>query len=485
MNKEMAYVLAIDFGTSGCRSAIYNEKLEMLHVAIAEYPLIVLSEKEIEQDADLWWQRALETMEKALTEGPVPANQIQAISISSQGIATVPIDEDGNTLDNAISWLDGRAEEEVAMLEARYGSEALYQRTGKRLSPPYTLSKLIWFRDHRKEIYDKAWKILLPMDFIQFKLSGKCVTDHTMAGGTMYYDIAAQKWDDGILEDNGLHKEKLSEIAWAGEVIGKILPEVADKLGLSRDVLIVNGAQDQKCAALGAGAAQDVAAISLGTASAIAQLSHVPVRDEQMRIPFFSYVRENVWDMEGVISTAGSAYNWFCKEFGGGRSFNELNELAAQVKLPNACMFYPYLAGACAPHWGDPTGCFIGLSLNTGLGHAARAVMEGIAFCIRENLEVMALSCGNARQIRLYGGGSKSELWCQIIADVTGIPVVRLSSSETALAGAAMLAFSALGVKTPDSLSVVREFTPDPETAAIYEEAYLKYERVRKACFES
>ena len=254
----MAYVLAIDFGTSGCRSAIYNEKLEMLHVAIAEYPLIVLSEKEIEQDADLWWQRALETMEKALTEGPVPANQIQAISISSQGIATVPIDEDGNTLDNAISWLDGRAEEEVAMLEARYGSEALYQRTGKRLSPPYTLSKLIWFRDHRKEIYDKAWKILLPMDFIQFKLSGKCVTDHTMAGGTMYYDIAAQKWDDGILEDNGLLKEKLSEIAWAGEVIGKILPEVADKLGLSRDVLIVNGAQDQKCAALGAGAAQEI-----------------------------------------------------------------------------------------------------------------------------------------------------------------------------------------------------------------------------------
>ena len=481
----MAYVLAIDFGTSGCRSAIYNEDLQMLHVAIAEYPLIVLSEKEIEQDADLWWQRALETMEKALTEGPVSPAEIKAISISSQGIATVPIDKQGNTLDNAISWLDGRAEEEIAMLEARYGSEALYTRTGKRLSPPYTLSKLIWFKNHRSEIYEKAWKILLPMDFIQFKLSGKCVTDHTMAGGTMYYDIAAQKWDEGILADNGLDKEKLSQIAWAGEVIGKILPEIADKLGLSRDVLIVNGAQDQKCAALGAGAAQDVAAISLGTASAIAQLSHVPVQDPQMRIPFFSYVKENVWDMEGVISTAGSAYNWFCKEFGGGKTFDELNALAEQVKLPNVCMFYPYLAGACAPHWGDPTGCFIGLSLNTGLGHAARAVMEGIAYCIRENLDVMALSCGKAKQIRLYGGGSKSDLWCQIIADVTGIPVVRLSSSETALAGAAKLAFSALNIATPDSLPVIREFIPDPNNTAIYETSYQKYERVRKACFEA
>lgn len=481
----MAYVLAIDFGTSGCRSAIYDEKLQMLHAAIAEYPLIVLSEKEIEQDADLWWQRALETMEKALTQGPVAPSQIQAISISSQGIATVPIDENGKTLDNAISWLDVRAEEEVAMLEARYGSEALYARTGKRLSPPYTLSKLIWFKNHRKEIYDKAWKILLPMDFIQYRLSGKCVTDHTMAGGTMFYDIAAQKWDKALLEENGLDMGKLPDIAWAGEVIGKILPEVADNLGLSRDVLIVNGAQDQKCAALGAGAAQDVAAISLGTASAIAQLSHVPVQDPQMRIPFFSYVRENVWDMEGVISTAGSAYSWFCKEFGGGRSFNELNALAEQVKLPNAAMFYPYLAGACAPHWGDHTGCFMGLSLNTGLGHAARAVMEGVAYCIRSNLEVMALSCGKAKQLRLYGGGSKSDLWCQIIADVTGIPVVRLSSSETALAGAAKLAFSALDIQVPESLPVAQEFLPDPDTSAFYECSYEKYEQVRKACFES
>ena len=204
-----------------------------------------------------------------------------------------------------------------------------------------------------------------------------------------------------------------------------------------------------------------------------------------MRIPFFSYVQENVWDMEGVISTAGSAYSWFCKEFGGGKSFDELNALAEQVPLPNAAMFYPYLAGACAPHWGDPTGCFIGLSLNTGLGHAARAVMEGIAYCIRSNLEVMAVSCGKAKQIRLYGGGSKSDLWCRIIADVTGIPVARLSSSETALAGAAKLAFSAIGVETPNALDVVKEFMPDPNNVAIYNKSYLRYEQVRKSCFES
>ncbi|MEA4950624.1 MAG: FGGY family carbohydrate kinase [Petrimonas sp.] len=481
----MPHVLAIDIGTSGCRSAIYNEDLEMICVSTAEYPLIVLSEKEIEQDADIWWRKALATMEEVLSKEPIVSKEIKAISISSQGIATVPIDKDGNALDHAISWLDSRAEEEIKMLEKRYGSKALYDRTGKRLSASYSLSKLIWFRNHRQDVYNKAWKILLPMDFIQFKLSGKCVTDHTMAGGTMYYNIADQKWDKAILDDNNLDVKKLADIAWAGDVIGYILPEIANKFGLSHDVLIVNGAQDQKCAAFGAGAAQDIAAVSLGTASSIAQLSDTIIKDPQMRIPFFSYIKESVWDMEGVINTAGSAYNWFKREFGSGYSFDDLNTLASKVTLPNACMFYPYLAGACAPNWGNPTGCFIGLSLNTGLGHAARAVMEGVAYGIKENLEVMAFSCSKAKQIRLYGGGSKSDLWCQIIANITNIPVARLSSSETALAGAAKLAFTSLGVSTPNSLAVAKEFVSDADAVEIYNTSYLKYEQIRKICFES
>jgi xylulokinase len=481
----MPYILAIDFGTSGCRSAIYNENLEMLSVAVAEYPLIVLSEKEIEQDANLWWQRALETMNRVLADGPVSPKDIRAISVSSQGISTVPIDIEGKPLDNAISWLDSRAEEELTLLEQRYDIKELYERTGKRLSPFYTLSKLIWFKNHRKDIYEEAWKILLPLDFIQYRLSGKCVIDHTIAGGTMYYDVSRQDWDEAILNDNDLSIEKFSRIAWSGEVIGYILPELADMLGLSRKVLIINGAQDQKCAAFGAGAAQDIATVSLGTGTCIVQLSSKPVKDPLMRIPLFSYVKKNVWDMEGVINTSGSAYSWFCREFGGGRSFEELNTLAAEVAPPNTCIFFPYLAGGCSPHWGEPVGCFYGLSLNTSFGHAARAVMEGVAYGIRENLEVMALSCGQAKQIRLYGGGSKSELWCQIIADVTGIPVAQLSSSESALAGAAKLAFSALDIDTPESLPIAKEFAPDKERTELYDMSYEYYEQVRKSCFEN
>ncbi len=472
----MSHVMAIDFGTSGCRSAIYNENLEMLCVSTAEYPLILHSEKEIEQDAELWWQCCLQTMRKAIEDAPIPASSIRSISISSQGIAFVPIAEDGHVLYNAISWLDTRAEKELADIEQRYGGQAIYQRTGKRLSPLYTLPKLIWFKEHCKDVYAQAWKILLPLDFIQFKLSGKCVCDHTMAGGTMFYDAQTRSWAKDILDDYGLDIAKLPDIAWSGEVIGTILPDVAEKVGLSKDVLIVNGAQDQKCAALGAGAAECTAAVSLGTGACIAQLSTVPISDPDMRIPFFSYTKEGLWDFEGVINTAGSAYSWFRNVFGDGKSFPELNELAEGISLPNHTFFYPFLAGSSSPYWGEATGSFYGLSLNTGFGHMVRAVMEGIAYNIRANLDLMGRICKRATEIRLYGGGSKSPLWCQIIADVTNIPVVTLSSSETALAGAAMLAYAPLECLSLASLPTAAVYTPSSEAVAMY--GYQKYEAV-------
>ena len=485
MNKTMAYVLALDFGTSGCRSAIFDENLKMLCLATQEYPLIVRSEREIEQDADLWWQCTLNTMCEAVAQAPVDSRDIRAISISSQGISFVPIDKAGNALCNAISWLDSRAIDELEALEKRYGKAFLYRRTGKRLSPAYTLSKLMWFRANAKALYDKTWKILMPLDYIQFRLTGRCMCDHTMAGGSMYYDVRTQTWADDLLTDLGIAREKLPDIAWAGEPVGMLLHEVASRVGLSGDVLVVNGAQDQKCAALGAGAACDTAAISLGTGSCIAQLASAPTEDPLMRIPFFSYVRKGLWDLEGVINTAGSAYSWFRNEFAGNRSFDAINEAAAGVALPNPVKFYPYLAGSSSPHWDDAVGCFTGFSLNTGLGNAARAVMEGIAYNIRANLEAMASVCERAKELRLYGGGSKSDLWCTIISEVTGTPVVRLSSSETALAGAAMLAFRALDCPVPASLAPGARFMPDPRRVKIYDECYREYEQLRARYFAS
>ena len=481
----MPYVLTIDFGTSGCRSAIYNENLDMLCVSVEEYPLIVHSEAEIEQDANIWWEKAKATIKNVVSSSGINVKEIRSLSISSQGIAFVPIDRQGNTLSNAISWLDTRAQSETEEIEARYGMPEIYQRTGKRISGVYSLPKLIWFKNNCTEIYNAAWKILLPLDYIQFKLSGRCVTDHTMAGGTMFYNVQTQQWDTEILDTYGLDVQKLPEIAWAGTTIGTISPDVAEELGLCKELVIVNGAQDQKCAALGAGASQEVAAISLGTGTCLAQISSSPRPDTKMRVPFFSYVREGQWDLEGVINTAGSAYSWFQRELGGQQSFDVLDAEAAGVHLPNSVLFYPYLSGVSSPHWGEGTGTFTGLSLSSTTGHMARAVMEGIAYNIRENLDAMGEVCGKAKEIRLYGGGSKSLLWCQIIADITNIPVTRLCSSETALAGAAILAYAPLKVPVPFSLDCADVIKPQSDMVNMYNEAYQHYEQTRQKYFNS
>lgn len=479
----MPYVLAMDFGTSGCRSAIYDEKLQLLCVAAQEYPLIVHSESEIEQDANIWWEKAKATIQKVVADSGIDTKEIRSISISSQGIAFVPIDRNGNTLSNAISWLDTRAHVQTEEIQSRYGMQEIYQRTGKRISNVYSLPKLVWFKNNRSEIYNASWKILLPLDYIQFKLTGRCVTDHTMAGGTMFYNVQTQKWDTEILNTYGLDVHKLPEIAWAGTVIEKISPKVAKELGLSEETLIVNGAQDQKCAALGAGASQEVVAISLGTGSCLAQISSSPRPDSNMRIPFFSYVRQGQWDLEGVINTAGSAYSWFQRELGKDSSFDSLDASASEVKLPNSVLFFPYLSGVSSPYWGEGTGTFTGLSLLSTNGHMARAVMEGIAYNIRENLDAMAEVCGKAKEIRLYGGGSKSALWCQIIANITNIPVTRLCSSETALAGAAILAYMPLNVSVPFCLKSADTITPQLDMVAMYDKSYQHYEQIRRKYF--
>lgn len=477
----MSLVLAIDFGTSGCRSAIYDDKLNMLDCSVEEYPLIVLSDNEIEQDANVWWDKAKKTIKEVVSRCKNPQS-IKAVSIDSQGIGLVPVDKEGNTLYNCISWLDTRCTEETEDIETRFGRKKIYRYTGKRISSLYSLPKYIWFKNRMPEVYEKTWKFLLPMDYIQFKLSGKCVTDYTMAAGTMFYNVEKQAWDEEILGAYGLDKDKLPEIKWAGDVIGTILPEVAEETGLSRDAVIVNGAQDQKCAAYGAGASETSATISLGTGSVISRIADRPMTDPGMRIPFFSYLEPDTWDIEGVINTAGSAYSWFRKEFAENYDFDELNKLASGIELPNQTMFFPSLSGAGSPRWDNSTGTFTGMSLLTGKGHLARAVMEGIAYSIRENIEVVDSICGKTNELRLFGGGSKSSLWCQIIADVNNIEVICLLSSETALAGAARLAYKALNVKT-EALPEAKRYAPNPENVEMYELCYERYKELNDRFF--
>ena len=477
----MSLVLSIDMGTSGCRSAAFDQELNLLAMARGDYPLEILSERQVEQDANLWWEAVKSTVREVTAQLGQRRLEIRSIGISSQGISIVPIDREGNPLAKAISWLDTRAEQETAELKARFGRRQIFQKTGKRLSPTYTLPKLIWMAKHAERLYQQADRFLLPLDFIQNKLCGNITTDHTMAAGTMMYGTASQTWLEELLEPWGIDRGKLPEIAWAGTAVGQILPHMAQELGLPRETIVALGAQDQKCAAYGGGVSEDTVTVSLGTGSCIAKLLRSPESGGNTTIPVFSYLSPGWWEAEGVINTAGSALQWFRDKFAPQASFDRLTEMAAEAET-GTLQFYPYLSGGASPAWAQGPGAFMGISLRTGIPECVRAIMEGVAYHIRANVDAMDGMGEKANILHLFGGGAQSEAWCQIIADVTGRTVKRLRSCETALAGAARLAYRALGVQT-ESLPAEQEWEPSPKRAAAYEAAYRKYEAMRERCF--
>ena len=442
----MAMYLAVDLGTTGCRSIVFDSQLRQISDSYREYGLITLENGWVEQDARLWWELTKETVREAVGKAGIPAETIRGMSVSSQGITLVPVDNEWNPLCNALSWLDVRAKSQAEKIEQDLGRVQMYQLTGKNIDAAYFLPKLLWLREKRPEIYRKAYKFLMPMDFLTAKLTGKCVTDHSMASGTLLYDIKAKCWNSQILQRYELEEGKLPELRWSGEKAGTLLPKAAKELGLPENCIVAVGAQDQRCASLGAGLKKGVMTISLGTAGSVCRYWDEPRIEKGGGAGWSAFVNENSWVTEGVVNTAAACLRWvrdtvFC---GGGYDVINLEASEAAPK-GGEVLFYPYLEGAGYPeYYKDAQGCFYGLSLAAKRGDLALAVMEGIAFQIRDILERMS-AYEDVHTIVLFGGGARSELWSQIISDVTELELRVPATPEAAGAGAAVLAGIATG----------------------------------------
>ena len=480
----MNYVVAVDLGTSGCRSAIYDADLNMRSISSVQIPILNLSSRQVEQNPEDWWNGLVQTVREAVSMAHVAPRDIRAISISSQGISIVPIDVHGVPLRNAISWLDSRPERQTEKLLERHSFEELYRLTGKRASEIYSLPKYQWIMEEEPEIYKKTYKFLLPLDYLILKLCGKCCTDHTCAGGTMCYDIEKQTWAKDLMDDCGLSLEHFPEICWSGTALGGLSPAAASSLGLSENTVVVMGAQDQKCASFGAGLNANSITVSLGTAACIEALIPRPQGDPQCRIPLFSYLSPNAWVLEGLLSSGCVCYSWFKDILGPQTDFAHMD--ASILNAPaqdRPVFFYPYLSGESSPNWRENFGHFARLSLATTAGHMARSILEGIACALRGNLEAMRDMLPGSQELHLFGGGAKNPVFCQIIADVTNKSVSAYSHMETALVGAAMLAMQGVGLAPNLTPRNVRRYAPDIRAVARYNEYYLEYEDLRSKLF--
>ena len=396
-----------------------------------------------------------------------------------QGITVVPVDKALNPLCNALSWLDVRAEEETAPIIEDVGFDAMFLHTGKPVDACYTLPKILWLKKHRPEIFENAWKFLMPMDYLIGKLTGKCVTDHSMASGTLFYDIKELCWSDKVLNYYGIPAEKLPELCWSQEAVGTVLPEVAAELGLDENCVVAVGAQDQKCAAFGVGLDNETMTISLGTAAAIEKRWSEAKTEVNKGVGWCGYVEPGTWVTEGVINTAGTCLRWARDMLFPGEGYDTINKEALEAReRGSSVMFYPYLGGpSCPDFYPESQGCFYGVNLATRRGDFALAVMEGIAFQIRILLEAMD-AYGTVNTLSLFGGGANSDLWCQIIADATGMRIQIPETTEAAAAGAARLAAIAAGDPMP-ALCFSKTYEPSALATAYYEK-YLKFRSVEK-----
>ncbi len=455
-------LIGIDLGTTACKAAVFSKDGSILALSYREYPLIRVSVRKIEQNAEEWWVLVKDAI-KECTNMLSYENRmcIKALSISAQGISFVPIDAEGRPTANAISWLDSRAEEEALELVNTFGKDEIYWKTGIQANPVYILPKIIWLKKNRPDIYKKTHRFCTSLDFLMSRLTGKFVTDHSMAGGSLMHDVRKLEWSPELLKTADIDKEQLPELDWAGSVVGPVLKELVHELGIPEDTLIVLGGHDQECAGIGAGLQPGVMTISFGTASILLACTEKVLFDKYMRVPCIPSIEKNKWVMEAVVSVGGAGQKWirdfmngFAEHlFTGDKQIPEIDydkvvSIAQKTEIgASGLFFYPHMTGATSPYWiPSATGVFHGISLSTSMAHMVRAVMEGWIFQIKTNFNVLKEFTYEPEKVILFGGGAKDPFIRQLTADVLNKPVLVTETTETALLGASILAGVGCGI---------------------------------------
>lgn len=476
--------VSIDLGTTGCRAVAIGEEGDVRAAHHVEYGLTHPEPDAAEQEAEGWWSAA-RTCTRAVADALPEAADVAAVGVSAQGHSWAPTNAELRPLRPAITWLDSRAAGHARRLLEAKGAHFWGRRAGKAPGPWHTLPQILWLREHEPTTERDAARYLYAHDFLISRLTGTPVTDFTTAAASLLFSVQDFAWDRDLAREWDVDVSRFAPVKAAGAPAGVLDWETARSLGLPAGIPVAVGAQDQKCAALGAGLEEGVATCSLGTAAAVTALIKRPSFDEASGIPCFPYLAQGTWVLEAPLTTAGACLRWLRdlgRGLGGeGLGFEDLTTMATHAPPGSGGVrFFPFLAGAGAPHWvSDARGGFVGLGLDTTPAHLARAVLEGVAFEIRSNLDAMQQQGVDVRRLRVFGGGARSDLWVAIIARAAGIPVERCEHVETAATGAAALALAA--ARLQENVAAAREAlqgvfdTFDPEPVAPYEDLYREY----------
>ena len=481
------YYIGIDLGTSAVKLLLMKEDGAIENIVSKEYPLFFPHPGWSEQNPEDWMS-AIRAGIAELTEG-FDKSQVAGIGAGGQMHGLVALDADDQVLRPAILWNDGRTQAQTDYLNQVIGKEKLSEYTGNIAFAGFTAPKILWMKENEPELFAKIRKIMLPKDYVNYMLSGVNCTDYSDASGMLLLDVKNKRWSAPMLEICGITEDMLPALYESYEAVGTLKPELAAELGLPESVKIVAGAGDNAAAAIGTATVGDGACnISLGTSGTIFISSENFRVDEGNSLHAFAHADGN-FHLMGCMLSAASCNKWFMEDIIGTDQYGKEQAAIREENLGRSHVYYlPYLMGERAPH-NDALArsCFIGMSMDSTRADMYQAVLEGVAFGIRDSLEAAKAMGVNIPSSMICGGGAKSPLWKKIFANVLNLPLSVPETEQGPGYGGAILAAVACGeyadVKeaVTNLVSVTETIEPDPQLAALYEERYQTYRKLYPA----
>jgi xylulokinase len=482
------YFVGIDVSTTASKALVIDEQGTV--VASQSHPHELSTPRPLwsEQDPENWWEATSHALRDVLQR--VPAAQVAAVGLTGQMHGLASLDANGHPLRPAILWNDQRSGPQCAAMTEKVGAKRLYQHTGSMMLPGFTAPKIMWLRDNEPDVYRQIVHVLLPKDYVRFKLSGAYITDVADGSGFGLMDVGKRVWSDEMIAAFDFPRGWFPDLCESPEVSARVNEAGAAATGLKVGTPIVGGAGDQPAQAVGSGIiASGQTSLTVGTSGVAFTATDRYLPEPDGRLQTFCHALPGTWFSMGVMLSAAGSLRWLHDELAPGLNYDELSERAASAPPGSlGLLFAPYLSGERHPH-PDPfaRGAFVGLTLQHGLAHMVRAVMEGVAFGMRDNLELLRAQGVQPRSAAVSGGAANSPVWRQLMADIMGMPLYTVNTTEGAAFGAAILASVGVGAWSDVASACDRmvrkvdEIQPRPAGVEVYERLYPAFRQLYPA----
>jgi len=491
-------LLGIDVGTSGSKALLIDENGNVIQSWTEEYPLHIPYPGWSEQDPEDWWKATKKAIQMIIKNSGISPKDIKGIGLTGQMHGSVFLDANGNVIRRAILWNDQRTAKQCDEIVERVGGiERLLELTLNLALTGFTAPKILWLRENEPENYEKVRKVLLPKDYIRYRLTGEYASEVSDASGTLLFDVKNRRWSKEMLSLLEIPEDWMPRVYESPEITGKVLQSVAEEIGLVPGIPVVGGGGDQAAQAVGTGIVRNgIVSVTLGTSGVVFAHLESPQREKEGKLHTFCHAVPGKWHTMGVMLSAGGSFRWFRDAFGdteislskwtGKDPYEFLTLEAGKVaRGSEGLIFLPYLTGERTPY-PDPLarGVFVGISLRHTKPYFVRSLLEGVSFGLRDSLELIKGLGIEIKEIRASGGGARSPLWRQILADIFGTPIVTINVTEGAAYGAALLAGVGVGIfdsvesACDTTIKVVTREEPNEKNLKAYEELYGLYKEL-------